>query len=409
MDTQKLKKILIIGSAILLLLFIIILILLLSSRKKPVSAPTKNNENPKKISNNQTFNALPTQGNIKGNVKLNTITLTNEQKIETSNSIKKWLATMQNNKHAYYEATYCRENNTQSACSLGDLKYQAGIYGAWANYQAYKFSTNNLRLEMLRTDLKTYSDENIIPTIQNYFWNCKLMYDIWSDITFPQEDRDNALRICVRGLLEPNEYDEIKQLANQITNITEKDINEALNGKNMPYNMEAIQGNFIVYSANASDLVYKSKIYQQDSFKKEAELYFLKALYLYGSNKQELETKSGTLGIAALDLYLLTKNENYYKISKQIINDRSIRECNVLLDCIVDYMLSGQLYVYTDEENYKSLKNNYLAEILTKYMDNDAFAKHRNLGSLYIKNNDRLEYPVIENAIFSGIYQYEQK
>lgn len=340
-------------------------------------------------------------------IELKKITLTDEQKIESSNALYRWINSMQDSKNTYNQSIICSKNDPKTACQLEMNSYHAGIYTAWGRFHLFRTTGNNLQKEKLQSDLKTYADESIIPTIQNYFWNCKLMYELWNAPELDQTSKDNAVKICVRGLYEPAEYEPVIKVAEHIKEVTDANLDSALTGRSVLYGQATSSEKFIQNAAYSSDLAYKSKLYRDEKYLKQAQVFFLRALYTYGSEKQMYEENSGVLGIAAFDLFIITQNKKYLEIAKQIINDRTTRRCSFLFPCIIDYMLAKSLYLYTDDQKYNDMKENYLSEIINNFMDKEKFTKTSDFNGLYNQTTDSLIYPTRENALFLGVYAYE--
>lgn len=121
--------------------------------------------------------------------------LTNEQIVE---KVSDWLDKQRDDKGIYYSSRQCSaypEKNCDEFTSGGNSGH-AGLAALWARYKKYQKQKGEKDLKILLSDIDVYNNPEKIKYVQNDFWNCKLMFPIWKDVSIPQDYKNKIESIC---------------------------------------------------------------------------------------------------------------------------------------------------------------------------------------------------------------------
>lgn len=304
-----------------------------------------------------------------------------------------WLDSMKNNTGVYYYGYSCDLQKTN--CKYFPTDNRVGAQVIWARFQQYKKTRDANDLASLTNDLATYTDVNRVPTIQNEFWNCKLMSDLIQDTTLSTQIRDSAKQICARGGYYPLDYDQINTIISS-GSFKEPNIQDLLQGKGLPSGLTTDIKRFTDHAVYSSDFSTKYMLNRQEKDLQIAKLYFTKALYEYGQNEQELSDKYALLGIASLDLYKATKNQQYLDEAIKIGISQQGKSCSTLTGCMAWIWLSRDLFVYTKNPVNQSVELDTAKIIYKKGFDKTKGVFVNIESVIYV-------YPTRDNALLIGL------
>jgi|GEM_PF-6485905 len=408
------KKILVAIGAIVLLLLAVIIIILISLGKKPAGTnlnkklgltPTqatseKKTENqttvkPTMSKTTMTLTPQPTR-------KKQTLIINNDQ--ENSNvkigydvgkigqDVLLWLKRIKGTNIIYKYGLKCQNN----ICTDLPTDNRVGITVVWALVKLYEQTYNDNTMMTINSEIGTYINEDQVHTIQNDFWNCKLMEDIWNSKAISDAAKINAMKICARGQYYPADLNEIDSFIEKNLNIDSL-VLTAVNNHTLPNGIAADKTRFEEYASYASDFSAKYRIYKQTADKNRAQLFYLKAYYLYINNQTAYFDIDGILAIAALDIYKITNNSAYLIFSQTLATNKNPGSCSELIGCIYEAKLDSELYQSTNNQLFID-RHNALINTLIKqgYDDQRQLAFHTFGGT-------DISYLTRDNAIIAGL------
>ena len=233
---------------------------------------------------------------------------------------------------------------------------QTGADAIWARYQYYKKNADQDSLGILRSAIETYIDNDTVLTIQNSFWNCKYMYDIYQDIEISEDIRDGAKEVCMKGSFNPK-YEENFSEDYDFTNIYSELAlmqNSSIidNRSNMSVDSE-LAYDMLIQSVYASDMIYKARFFRFTDMELSEGYLFKAKYYLHEvASTYDSEVKAGVYvpksveymwGIALLDMYDYTSNIDYLNVGSSFLSDINVSGSG----------LSGKIYrlLYYDKLN----------------------------------------------------------
>lgn len=379
------KKIMIVVGVIVLLIFIVLTaILVLSSKKPGVDGGTG------------TISIVPTvtggNGGTPSSINISQ-GVQKTPKVVSSNDasllIINWLDKQKSPDGRYYFSSF----NTKSNSPNVDNRLGSAI--VWARYKELKKNKTTDQINKINTDLDVYLNKSLVPAIQNNFWNCKLMYEMWNSKEFNESTKAKIKQLCNDSDYYPvNENTQVNNLEDYLSKVMKSQ--SLRTGENDT-------SHFNEYSSAVSDLLVLSKWDNRPDLVDLSKKYFKSAVDLYLANKIQLQSTSILLGTAAMDLYKETKNTVYLDFAKKIFDVNNSTDCNLLSSCVVSIFLAKDLSTATKEQLYNDFIKNTQDRWLSNYYDfkgENGFVSGQ--GAFYIKSNI-INYPVRENALMAGL------
>ena len=318
---------------------------------------------------------------------------------EITEKVLTWLGEQKDEKGVYYFTTECSSLNQPEKCQhISDSR--SGISVIWAKFQALK---NGLEIgkENLLADIETYANKDKIPFLQNDFWNCKLMYELWLSDLFDQETKNKIEQICWRGSYY-HPPDLIKRIKGKEVSGAIKDINFDLVGKGQyVFETEINEGDKTKereYSVYPSDFVARY-LWQKDINQlKKAKFYFDKAVQLYLSSPSSFDN-SCLLGISAIDLFKINHDEGYLSFAKTLFNRIQDEQVDSRRSIYCLYF-AEELSESTQEEKYKSWETKKLSEFFLSNFEKISGEKG---GAFRFLENGQKNFPIVENSLLVGL------
>jgi hypothetical protein len=286
-----------------------------------------------------------------------------------------WLEEQKNDQGLYFLGINCdRQNRECIQNSVIRGENEDGLVVAWARFKNYQKNKNPKDLEIITQDLATYFSRYEKGNISG-LWTCKMMYEMWQSDYFNNGIKANMEKIC-----QDNNYLGL----DKITNDYNSGINEHL---------------FDGYSASTSDFVTKYLWNKDENDLKLAKDYLEKSKINYEFNMMQSPNEVCLLGISALDLYQVDKDNKDMELSQNIYNvdvgaDNPIRRARYLTP--ICNLFLGKMHEVTGEQKYLDIVEDNNKKIINDYSSNDGkgfFQITYNADkTLYSKN-------VVENAI----------
>lgn len=129
--------------------------------------------------------------------------------VEIAKTVLDWMESNRDDKGRYPSQVVCGSSEDEVCKRIEG--YQSGPAVIWARYSHYEVGQDPVDLTKVERDLDVYLDEDIIPTIQIDFWNCRLMQDIYFSDKSTDSVKQKALQLCERSVYNPVLINEFKQ------------------------------------------------------------------------------------------------------------------------------------------------------------------------------------------------------
>ncbi|MBD3279574.1 MAG: hypothetical protein GF390_02575 [Candidatus Pacebacteria bacterium] len=293
-------------------------------------------------------------------------------KTQTAKQILSCLDSMKNDKGAYLLGKTCDPNGRCQEVKAN----HSGPRPIWARFKYYQKTGDQNQLNLVKNDLAINTNPDIIPAIQNDFWNCKLMAELWQSNSFSNDDKSKIRNICLFSSIRPDLVALAKQDSNQLV-IALDDLKYA--------------------SFYPSELVGKYKITNNTSLLDQAEFFYSQAEMLLSNNGYQNYVKEAcALGESALDLYQTTNKSQYLAAAEQIWQQANVSQLNYHLDAkAICGVFSQHLYQQTQKKNYQ------VSENIVSYLINNNFdtqGKNASLSNDYCFNFKQSKNRVVKST-----------
>lgn len=257
--------------------------------------------------------------------------------LQIAGNVLKWLDTMKDENGVYMDGPICKENKK---CNNPVKENRVGLNVIWGRFKYYEQTKDKKDLDILTQDLSTYAEK--VKVIQNDFWDCRIMYQLWQSNLLTDSAKNLAKKICLRG--EPDTTAMIKGTEAILkNNVQLVDLDKVKNGKIIPLELPERYFQLISYSTTASDFVtkymwFKDNVTLNNAYLKRAILFFNYAVEAYSSERTNKKNPDDDwyLAIAALDLYKASNDNKYLDFAKFILGEKDLgsNSCSTLSDCV---------------------------------------------------------------------------
>lgn len=282
-------------------------------------------------------------------------------------------------------------------CSPFIHDYKSGISVIWGRYQYYSFTRQKNQLSILNQDLSAYLDKSRIPTVQIDFWDCKLMYNLWKSNILSDDLKQKAKIICTRGQYDVKTFDVFTKF---YKDPVEPDPDQIINGKQYPNLLPSDKTLFDEYAAYSAESASMYSWFKRKNDLLEAKSNFIDALITYDLKNNQQNHSS--LGIASADLYYATYEDKYLRFAKYILNTNS--HCHTLMECISRTILAKEIFTITKDGSYDKISKSEINNIISHYFDAIGYnGNFMNTKSFRISTLDKYFYPITENALMVGL------
>lgn len=254
-----------------------------------------------------------------------------------------------------------------------------GLTSIWGQFKYLQATNDKDALIVLKNDLNTYTDRTKVMSIQNDFWNCKLMYELWQSDLFSQKEKEQIKKICWKSayyypqelypIIEEKTTNDQKQ-AGIKKYFEDLELEKAINNQlffethlsNNDFNLIL---NFFPYP---SDFAIRYLWKKDEKDLKIARYYFNKSIQLF-TEKEELLGKKDLclLGTASLDLYQVINKKSYLDfalfLGKKILEEK--RE----IKPPVCAFFANQLYKVTGDKKFQEAKEKIVEAFISEALD----------------------------------------
>lgn len=306
----------------------------------------------------------------------NYLSETSELPLEIIKETLSWLNEQRDSRGAYIFGYRCP---TEGNCSIQESDNRAGLAAIWTRFKYYELQKNPQDLEILTKDINLYSNESELGVIQNDFWNCVLMSEMWKSNLIPNQSKEKVKSICDNSSYYSPILSAINQLSPEELN-KEPNVNQLINGINtLPPTLISIKDLTLVQlAAFSTDFTAKSLWNKNDLDLKIAKRLFEKSASLWQQQKNENYTEgSCVLGISSLDLNQATQNSDYLNYANylveqsnlsQLLNSSSQNKNNQsLFDLATCGLFVKRLYKATSNADYLALSKNFYNILINNY------------------------------------------
>ncbi|MDH7476581.1 MAG: hypothetical protein QHH09_03935 [Microgenomates group bacterium] len=383
------KKVIIIA---IFLFFLIFVFYLLSAKPK---LPSRIIPRPSKSVKEERF--FPENGTKMGGLPLATpVQLNDSQVIE---KVLAWMNSMKDQNNLYFANIQC---NSEKQCSNPVTDKQLGIIAMWAHYIFYKKSNKAEELAVVKNHIASYANEVYQPD----FWHCRFLYEIASEPSWSQNEKNQLKKICDDSLYYKyhnavkNALNNLEFNSNYFINAMKTTNKTILYTEIGPLNEQEA----LMFSTYASDFIAKYRWTNIPQHLFVAKNYFDAALSYYLSHKSDNNVYLPYLGLAALDIYKVTSNENYLNFAKFIAEQVANMNIDNLSTKISLSYLKRELFINTKDKiylNWSSTKT----DLLDNYFDFLNYKGYRlNKESFHNRGFTTYNYDVRQNALIVGLF-----
>lgn len=325
------------------------------------------------------------------------------KKKEIAEKVLALIDTQKSEKGVYYFGLNCPNRGEFDNCE-GRTDNRVGIRVIWAKFKLLQKEPSSLLAESIKRDLDTYTNKEIVWTIQNDSLNCSLMKELWDSGLFNEEAKGKIDEICWgSGYYHPPDLlskENPKNVGEVIGEIQDVDVEMARQKKFefldlLTDNDRASTREFGLYPAEfVARYQWKNDINQL----KKARYYFNKAIQLYLEDQSSFYDQC-MLGISAVELGNALPKEQYVDFAKTLVVEETLRTADFdkKVSCL---MLTSKLFTATGEKQYKTLSEKILDELI---LSNLVFDEQKTKGAFGFSVQGGWLYPVDANSLLIGL------
>lgn len=326
---------------------------------------------------------------------IHTTSLSQETKQAIAGRVFTWLSGLLDNSNNFIYPSSVKCNETEK-CEPGGRNNASVFASVWSRFQRYKVSKNAVDLRDMTRDLNTFSNTQLVPAIQNDFWGCRFIYELWQS-PLPEIVRlkNQMQSLCQNIVNNPDDLDEIDRVINENT-FQEANLDELLAGRRSASPFQPKKDYYVEYAGLSSEYVSRYHWLGDTKDLSRAKLYFAKAAGLFNINERKQKTiQFPVLGIAALDLYNAENNSKYLDFATLLIQEKQSESCQSLLDCALTAFFADEFFLVSQNGQYKKFRDTLVETAVAGGYDEQR-------GAFHNFNTTNL-YPTHENFILAGL------
>lgn len=325
--------------------------------------------------------------------------INSEQKLKIAEDVIDWLIDLKQNEDGELIFSVGYICNPGKPCEKTGTDRQLTFPVIWSMYHYYLKTKKQSILNDIKEIILSFSNTQTQPN----FWHCRVLYDLYQSNDFSPSEKEKIKTLCLDGVnfdlpvIEPfieksrPESFNAQQIINKINDINQgKVISDQINIKD--------EWDFIIYSANISNFVYRYYWFKEPRDLQTARTYFDHALAYYQNNQEQYLSGLPIMIIGALDLYEATKNPEYLTLAKYLYQKNLEKETvfkNKLNQITFFMLLEKKMYDVTKEEKYNSLLSSHIKFVYDSYYhDKKGFCNFA---------NSCLGYDTLGNALLNYI------
>lgn len=332
-----------------------------------------------------------------------------------SNQIINWIKSQKSANGQYYLQNYC--DNQKQSCQNSPDDSRIGINALWSHFIHYQIKKDTQDLIQIDNIIAYYNSPESVG-VQANFWSCKILNEIWKSNILNDTQNEKIKKLCLQSTFY-RPYASDLQINNPNINkykfLDASFIVPDLFYQN--YDASSYENNkSILYSAFSSDYVNRFLFSQDKKDLDDAQIYFNAAVItLRQQPKNTYINGRCVLGIAALDLYQATNNEDYLNFTKnftenegldsyaQYINktDSNIPKYfqNSVFERASCSILYHDIYKLTSDSKYKNYSSNLFSNIADKSFDKIAAFSFDDANYYYSLKENSLFLKSLQNNL----------
>ena len=305
--------------------------------------------------------------------------------LEIAASTLDWLNQQKDDRGVYFFAQLYQSSEKKYENLPSGESGHYGLTTIWGRFKYFQATNDKKIFNLLKNDLNTYTDKNKVKYIQNDFWNCKLMYELWQSNLFSNKEKKLIENICWQrsSYLYP---EELLQAIDGKTSLNKKefvdlDLEKAITKQlifDKPLNQDEINliFNFFPYP---SDFAFRYLWKKDEKDLKIARYYFYQLIHLFTEKEEEIKKHNAEglknfclLGIDSLDLYKATNKKSYLKFAL-FLGEKILKEEKTKLKPPVCAFFANQLFKTTGKKEFEEIKKNLLDSLINQVLDLPSF------------------------------------
>lgn len=314
---------------------------------------------------------------------------------EIINTVFSWIKNQKNSDNSYKFGLICSSFNQCQIPAKDDRVALMALRAYFKHYQAYKDPGDIVQIDSILNNYTYWGDYKVPFYFQNEFWNCKWTAEISKADFLTEGQKKMAKNIC----LGPNN--------SYYPPLDESNGNPKID----------LAENFVRFSCFASDYSSRFLLDQDRSSIELAKGYFNQAVSFWSQQPAEKYLFGKCLlGIAALDIFNITKDNQYLDFAKQFMEKEKIRDV-----CFYDgksklyssycadsafekstcALFAQQLFGTTKEEKYNTIANDLVNGLVLLNFDGEGYPRAvNNFKAFYSKSGENtLFYETRDNVL----------
>lgn len=300
------------------------------------------------------------------------------------------------------------ENCTSTKqCTTRMVANNIGLISTWAHYKYYEHVDRSFPiLAVVENDLKTYANTKKISAVQPATWNFKLIYELWSGQELTPDQKKLAWDVLYRMQHDPLIINPIEKQVGTLEAMPPLLTLETAT----PYEGVLTERDNL-YSIFSSEYT-ASFLFIRDSRVEKEQRYLNIATELYNQAMRRYIKSNGDtslfnpyyFGIAALDLYRITGNEDFLNTASRVADRHINDECtNNMTLCSSRVYFYHELLKMNAKQEYIQARNELLQKLFTQSFDSEDVASYK-LGknAFYTEHKElteSLSYELVPNAL----------
>lgn len=319
-----------------------------------------------------------------------------------------WLNQQRDATGIYSLGCSCKDNRCIN-CKPLPSSWRETSFIIWGESKYYEKTKDQEVLKNINKDFDAL--EGKVLQINN--WHCKLLYDVWHN-SIDKAIKNKAFNLCKRAGYEGRKEDSISET--DVNNIILTDMKKTMSKTTFEiskeFNQKDLKENFQRNASMVSENVIISmwdglieKDTTRESIKKAGIEMFKNALYGYELRKKEKPSiiDNSLLGIASLDLYKATNQQDYLNFALYLYQENKILEAtsSSSYEYIYSALFTSEVINAVHYKKYEFDYSNVLTKIVNRGFDYPGYESHlTDIGAI---SDLHKNYITKENGLAIGL------
>lgn len=339
--------------------------------------------------------------------------------LEIAEKVLDWLDKQRDENGVYYVSRMCTEKGYCEEATKAGTSGHNGIAPIWGRFKYYEKTKDPSSMEIINKDLNTYSDSEKVEMIQNDFWNCKFMYELWQSDLLSEKQKSLAEEICWRRRStyhsppELESYVKWEIIDNIWTEVAKNEVDlvnlKSVVDGNISF-QEKLPEDFAQrlqeYTTYPSEFVARYFWKENEIDLTKAKFYFNKAIQAY-FQKTDLFKQSHlcSLGISSLDFQKVEKERVYIEFAEDLFEQA--QNVNSQVKHPLCITLAQGLFEETEDRKYQAIKKSLVQELVDQTFDYPGYSGYTSgqVNFREIRPGGAVESKrlIRQNSLISGI------